>query len=278
MTNVWTLLEGAAKESSIFPIRMSTMGDRQRVLREAGALPTPAWSLQIPIIIVVYRVDPGPNGLFDGDDDQVTSFDTLSFGLDDPEGITYNSDNGTLYVAGKPTDTLFVVTTEGALLQTIDISAAHAKKPSGLAYAPSSVDPNVMSVYIAARGVDNNSDPDENDGKVYEMLVPHPPVANDDIAFTNRNIPAILDILFNDNDVDGDPLSIASVMQGTNGTVTLNADNTVTYTPHPDFIGTDSFMYTITDGLLECRYFLWFICLHCWHCCLHRLYRLYILL
>jgi hypothetical protein len=78
-----------------------------------------------------------------------------------------------------------------------------------------------------------------------------PPVANDDIAFTNRNIPAILDLLYNDNDVDGDPLSIVSIKQGTNGTVILNADHTVTYTPHPDFSGTDSFTYIITDGLVE---------------------------
>ncbi|HXV65304.1 MAG TPA: hypothetical protein VEK15_31705, partial [Vicinamibacteria bacterium] len=37
----------------------------------------------------VYRVHPGPNGLFDGvtSDDQVTHWDTLGDGLDDPEGI-----------------------------------------------------------------------------------------------------------------------------------------------------------------------------------------------
>jgi hypothetical protein len=62
-----------------------------------------------------------------------------------------------------------MVTPTGELVGTLDISAAGAKKPAGLALAPSSVDPNQMSLYIVDRGVDNNSNPNENDGKVYEF-------------------------------------------------------------------------------------------------------------
>jgi len=62
-------------------------------------------------------------------------------------------------------DTLIAhVTTAGELLRTIDISSANAIKPAGLAYAPSQ-----MNLYIVDRGVDNNSDPNENDGMVYEF-------------------------------------------------------------------------------------------------------------
>jgi hypothetical protein len=124
----------------------------------------------------VYQVTPGANGIFDGvppaGDDQVTSFDTTGLGLRDPEGIAFNSDSRNLYVVGKPADTLFEVTTGGALEQTIDISAANAIALAGLAYAPSSLNPNVMVIYIADRGVDNGTDPNENDGKVYEMTLP----------------------------------------------------------------------------------------------------------
>src|SRR3972149_2834372 len=81
----------------------------------------------------VYQVTPGANGIFDGvppaGDDQVTSFDTASLGLIDPEGIAFNSDHGNLYVVGQPPDTLFELTTGGSLVQTIDISAANADKP-----------------------------------------------------------------------------------------------------------------------------------------------------
>ena len=54
-----------------------------------------------------------------------------------------------------------------ALVQLIDISAANADKPAGLAYAPGSLDQTNRSIYIAERGVDNGTDPNENDGKVY---------------------------------------------------------------------------------------------------------------
>ncbi len=126
----------------------------------------------------VYQIDPGANGRFDGvppaGDDQVTSFDTASLGVTDPEGITFDSDSGNLYVIGTPRDSLLHVSTGGILVQMIDVSAAHPKQPAGLAYAPSSVNPSVMNVYIAARGVDNDFDPNENDGKIYEVTTPGP--------------------------------------------------------------------------------------------------------
>ena len=88
----------------------------------------------------VYRVDPGPNGNFDGvppaGDDQVTSFDTAGLGVTDPEGITFDTDNNLLYIVGKPTNLVVHVTRDGALVREIDISAANADKPAGLAYAP----------------------------------------------------------------------------------------------------------------------------------------------
>jgi uncharacterized protein YjiK len=120
----------------------------------------------------VYRVAPGPNGLFDGTDDDVTHFDTSVFGLEDPEGIAWDSDTGNLYLVGKPSNLVFHVTTTGMLLRTIDISSASPRKPAGLAYAPSSVNPGEMSLWLVARGVDNGSNPNENDGMTYEIALP----------------------------------------------------------------------------------------------------------
>ena len=124
----------------------------------------------------VYRVSPGGNGVFDGvpptGDDQVTSFDTETHDLVDPEGIAYDSDFGHLYIVGKPATTVFHVTTSGALLRTLDISAASARKPAGLAYAPGSLNPDQMNLWIVDRRVDNVSDPNENDGQAYEFSLP----------------------------------------------------------------------------------------------------------
>lgn len=101
----------------------------------------------------------------------VSQFDTASLGVGDPEGIAYNGDRGTLFIAGQPATSIAEVTVNGKLVRTIDISAANPKKPAGLAYGPSSGDANGKSLYISDRGVDNNIDPNENDGKVYEFLV-----------------------------------------------------------------------------------------------------------
>lgn len=73
------------------------------------------------------------------------------------------------------------------------------------------------------------------------------PMANDDSATTLRDTPVSIPVLANDSDVDGTP-SILSTTIPTGGTVSINPDGTVTYTPNTGFSGTDSFSYTITDG------------------------------
>jgi hypothetical protein len=49
-------------------------------------------------------------------------------------------------------------------------------------------------------------------------------------------------------DVDGDQPTFALATQATNGSVTVNADGTFDYMPNPDFAGTDSFTFTVSDG------------------------------
>ncbi len=73
------------------------------------------------------------------------------------------------------------------------------------------------------------------------------PVANDDSATTNEDNPVIIQVLFNDSDPDGDSLNVASTTNPANGMVTNNGNN-VTYTPDPNFNGTDTFNYTVEDG------------------------------
>ncbi len=83
----------------------------------------------------------------------------------------------------------------------------------------------------------------------------HPPVAVDDSAATDAATQVVVAILDNDQDPDGDPLAIAGLdSSSTTGTVTLNADNTVTYDPSgfgalaAGDTAVDSFTYTLSDG------------------------------
>jgi VCBS repeat-containing protein len=52
----------------------------------------------------------------------------------------------------------------------------------------------------------------------------------------------------NDQDIDGDTLTISSVTSPANGSAVLNDDGSVTYTPNAGYSGPDSFSYTISDG------------------------------
>lgn len=75
-----------------------------------------------------------------------------------------------------------------------------------------------------------------------------PPVANNDgpVAAT-EDTPQTIDVLANDTDPDNDPLSVVSATAG-NGTVTINPDGTIRYTPAANFNGTDTIVYRISDG------------------------------
>jgi outer membrane protein OmpA-like peptidoglycan-associated protein len=75
-----------------------------------------------------------------------------------------------------------------------------------------------------------------------------PPVANDNqFSVEQDSVDNALDVLANDSDPDGDPLSIVEVTQPSNGQVDISG-SVILYTPSAGFTGTDSFRYTIDDG------------------------------
>ena len=78
------------------------------------------------------------------------------------------------------------------------------------------------------------------------------PIIRDDAAGAPVSTPTVIDVLNNDTDADGDPLSVTTLTQPANGTASVNPDDTVTYTPDPGFKGTDTFDYTACDTSGEC--------------------------
>jgi large repetitive protein len=78
--------------------------------------------------------------------------------------------------------------------------------------------------------------------------VNNPPDAVDDAATVAEDSSNnAINVLANDTDADGNPLTITAVTQGANGSVVNNGTN-VAYTPNANFTGSDSFTYTISDG------------------------------
>jgi outer membrane protein OmpA-like peptidoglycan-associated protein len=76
----------------------------------------------------------------------------------------------------------------------------------------------------------------------------HGPVAADDSAIVPENsVDNAIDVLANDSDADGDPLTITAVTAPAHGSAAV-AGASVAYTPTTDYRGEDSFTYTIGDG------------------------------
>ncbi len=95
---------------------------------------------------------------------------------------------------------------------------------------------------------DGNGGTDTASVNVTVTPVNDDPVAMDDSASVNEDSTNnAIDVLANDDDVDGGTLTITAVTQGTSGAVTFTATG-VSYTPNADFFGSDSFTYTISDG------------------------------
>jgi VCBS repeat-containing protein len=78
------------------------------------------------------------------------------------------------------------------------------------------------------------------------------PVARNDVLATTEDAPLAISqaqLLGNDTDIDGDVLAVLGIARGPDhGTLTQNADGSFTYTPHANYVGSDSFAYRATDG------------------------------
>ncbi|WP_425654317.1 tandem-95 repeat protein [Vibrio campbellii] len=70
-----------------------------------------------------------------------------------------------------------------------------------------------------------------------------------DSADIVEDTPTKLDVLGNDNfEGDAPVVSVEAGHEPTNGTVVVNNDGTITYTPNQDYNGPDQFTYTVTSG------------------------------
>ena len=129
-----------------------------------------------PVRSEIYKVLPGPDGLFTGkgkqQDNVVTHWDTARIGQPVPEGVAYDPVSDHLFIVSNVLHSdIAETTTDGVLVGIIEGSDLGIKSPSSLTFAPASGVGGGTHLYVADRGVDNDSDPNENDGKIYELAL-----------------------------------------------------------------------------------------------------------
>ncbi|MFA8388311.1 MAG: Ig-like domain-containing protein, partial [Pelagibaca sp.] len=177
-------------------------------------------------------------GLFDFSEDEpeppVADDDTASTTEDTPVSIDVLANDE------DPDGDALSVTSASALNGSVVIEA-----DDRLSYTPN---PDFSGTDWIRYGVeDGDGDSDDAVVTVNVTAANDLPVANDDSTSTVEDTLVTINVLGNDSDVDGDPLTVTSAT-ATNGSVTIGAGGSLTYTPNADFTGTDTISYTISDG------------------------------
>ena len=111
-------------------------------------------------------------------------------------------------------------------------------------------DPNFEGIDVFEYEIcDDNLPPNCDTAMVEITIFDNPVTAVDDEIETMPGTPVMGNVINNDEFPNGSNPTVTLVPNSgpNNGTVTLNPDGTVTYTPDPGFEGTDTFEYEICD-------------------------------
>jgi hypothetical protein len=191
----------------------------------------------------ICRIGVGGNGFFDGappfGDDTVVTMSVAAFGLTDPEGIVYDPFWNTLVLADRGTRDLYELTPDGNFLRKIDVNFPSDMKPSGVTIAPGSTNPALRNYFVTDRHVDNDFDPTENDGRIFEVVAI--PLGGNGAPVVDAGPPQTVQWPTNNVDLDGfvsddghpyPPSSVAVLWskQSGPGSVTFGNPNSATTT------------------------------------------------
>ena len=114
----------------------------------------------------VYKIRPGKDLRFGTRDDTVRSFGTHKYGFTTAEDVAVRGKH--LFIVSSRQRFILETTMKGALIQKIDLTGLGIVSASGITFAPGT-DGGRSRLYLTASGVDNNVNPNENDGRLFEL-------------------------------------------------------------------------------------------------------------
>ncbi|MDH3308011.1 MAG: PKD domain-containing protein, partial [Acidimicrobiia bacterium] len=176
----------------------------------------------------------------------LTTWTVAGAAIDAPDNFAFDSDGEYISVKGSFFDPGRVITDTGMAY-------------NGSTAVLRAITPITEGAHQLYLSVFDGADAFENSAAVIENLqafattnctggVGEPPVAVDDSFIIDEDVSTEFDVLLNDYDNDGDPITVLSVDFPAHGTVFVNTERTaLTYIPDPHYWGPDSFEYTITD-------------------------------
>jgi hypothetical protein len=136
----------------------------------------------------IWVIGPGADGMVaTADDVVVRHFDTDALGITDPEGVGFDHTTGHVWILSHKDNEGMVETTPNGTPVSTTHFGFPTDNPGGLEIAPTSSTadaPTAMSAWIVQRGEDNNSNPNEKDGKIFEVGIeagPPPPDPGDNL-------------------------------------------------------------------------------------------------
>ncbi len=150
--------------------------------------------------------------------------------------LKLQSERVTLTVAGQTVTRQFILTSTSVEDKGNILRGAYRETVWGFSPQPATV----VGTFALRRPVFGAAQTNPDDPNT-------PPVAVDDAVATQRDQPVTINVLGNDSDADGDPLTVSAIGAPLHGTATTDGQ-TITYTPNPNFVGVDSFTYTVLDG------------------------------
>ena len=196
-------------------------------------------------------IAPGESVIFIETNDpagKTASFLSNWFGTHAPTTLQIGSYTGGSVGLSATSDAVILFDSGGVLKAGVTFGASPAG-PSFATFDNAATLNNASISQLSAAGVNGAFAAASNANEVGSpgTIDNRPPVPSPDSVTAVEDADVTFNVLANDIDADGDPLTVVGHTAVSHGTLVDNGNGGFTYTPGPNFNGNDSFIYTITD-------------------------------